>query len=143
MTTTKATDNPLDQSSVQTQLEAIVDDPAQPVVLFALQSCQYCWSARKFFRQLDIPYRPIELDAAAGQDNSMSRAMRDALEIKLGTRQVPQIFVGGTCVGGCTDLFKAYQDGSLQQLLEAHDVSYNQAVRLDTDALLPRAMMIP
>lgn len=36
-----------------------------------------------------------------------------------GLRTVPQVFVGGACVGGCDDTLAALRDGSMQQRLAA------------------------
>ena len=36
-----------------------------------------------------------------------------------GIRTVPQVFVGGACVGGCDDTLAALRDGTMQQRLNA------------------------
>ncbi len=37
-----------------------ISDKDQPVVLFALEWCEFCWAVRKLFAKLDIPYNAIE-----------------------------------------------------------------------------------
>ncbi|GJM09092.1 MAG: hypothetical protein DHS20C11_13680 [Lysobacteraceae bacterium] len=112
-------------------------DRDQPVVLFAMDWCEFCWSARKFFKQLGVSYRSVDLDSVPYQEGGLGGAIRDVLEARLGTRNIPQIFIAGQPIGGCTDLFKAYEDGSLLQLLESNDVDYNRSIQLETTTLLP------
>jgi cysteine synthase A len=50
---------------------------------------------------------------------------------------IPQIFVGGELIGGCTELFDAFNEGRLQQLLGANGVRYDENVSLDAYELLP------
>jgi cysteine synthase len=50
---------------------------------------------------------------------------------------IPQIFVGGEFVGGCTEAFDAYRSGRLQTLLDAHGVAWDRGVAFDPYALLP------
>jgi cysteine synthase len=38
-------------------------DAAQPVVMFALEWCEFCWSVRKLFQAFGIPYRSVDLDS--------------------------------------------------------------------------------
>ena len=124
-------------ASAQSQVENMLADKDQPVVFFALEWCEFCWSARKFFKQLGIPYRSVDLDSVAYQEGGLGGAIRDVLEARLGTRNIPQIFISGQPVGGCTDLFKAYEDGSLQQLLDSNGIAFDKSLQLETETLLP------
>jgi cysteine synthase len=45
----------------------VTADAAQPVVMFALEWCEFCWSVRRLFRAFDIPYRSIDLDSVEYQ----------------------------------------------------------------------------
>ena len=38
---------------------------------------------------------------------------------------MPQIFIGGEHIGGCTDLFDAWRNGALQKRLNDNAVSYD------------------
>jgi cysteine synthase len=123
-------------------LDAIrfVDDVVhgdEPVVIFALAWCEFCWSARKLFAKLGVPYRAIELDSAAYRTGDRGGKIRAALEARTGAPTIPQIFVGGTHVGGCTDLFDACRDGRLSTWLEASRVPFHAAACADPEALLP------
>src|SRR5262245_23083557 len=48
----------------------VTSDPSQPVVMFALEWCEFCWSVRKLFREYDIPYRSIDLDSVDYQKDN-------------------------------------------------------------------------
>src|SRR6185503_4248799 len=39
----------------------------EPVVLFALEWCEFCWAVRKMFARYKIPYRSIDLDSVEYQ----------------------------------------------------------------------------
>ena len=44
-------------------LQEATNDQSQPVVMFALEWCEFCWSVRKMLARYDIPYRSIDLDS--------------------------------------------------------------------------------
>jgi cysteine synthase A len=50
---------------------------------------------------------------------------------------IPQIFVGGKLVGGCTEVFDAFKEGRLQTLLEESRVAYDQSAKDDPYSFLP------
>ena len=45
----------------------VVGDTAQPVVMFALEWCEFCWSVRRLFGKYRIAYRSIDLDSVEYQ----------------------------------------------------------------------------
>ena len=112
------TDEPSEPKPVTPEAEAFVteaiDDTEQPVVMFAFEWCEFCWSMRKMFAKVGIPYRSIDLDSAENQEGNWGGQVRAALESRFGTKTIPQIFVGGKHIGGCTETFDALKDGSLQ-----------------------------
>ena len=110
------------------------------VVMFALEWCEFCWSVRKFFRALGIEYHSVDLDSVAFQPDNRGVRIRAALKQRLGAGTIPQVFVGGESIGGCTDLFAAYRDGSLQRRLADVGVRLDGATVLDTSRLLPQWM---
>jgi len=115
----------------------IVSDPAQPVVMFALEWCEFCWSVRRLFARQGIPYRSVDLDSVEYQKEDLGGRIRTALRARTACATIPQIFVGGEFIGGCTDTFEAYKEGRLQGLLDRHHVGYDHAVRLDPYSFLP------
>ncbi len=114
-----------------------VGDSAQPVVLFALEWCEFCWSVRKMFAKYEIPYRSIDLDSVEYQQDNKGGKIRSALHEQINSKTIPQIFIGGQYIGGATDLFDASKDGSLQKLLEENTVNYNKDVNDDPYSFLP------
>jgi len=114
-----------------------VADTRQPVVLFALEWCEFCWSVRRMFAKHGIPYRSVDLDSVEYQKNNRGGDIRAALSARTSMSTIPQIFVGGTFIGGCTDLFDSYKAGRLQALLDEHKVSYDHSVRVDPYSFLP------
>jgi cysteine synthase len=115
----------------------VLEDPALPVVLFAFQYCEFCWSVRKLFTRCRIPFRAVELDAGELQESGRGLEIRAALATRTGSPTIPQVFVGGQLVGGAGAVFDAFETGELQRLLARHQVSFDEAVRLDPRSLLP------
>jgi cysteine synthase A len=118
-------------------VDQAINDAEQPVVLFAFEWCEFCWSVRKLFAECGIPYRSIDLDSAAYQEDDWGGQVRAALNARVNANTIPQIFVGGKHIGGATETFDAFNDGELQQLLGQSGVAYNQAIQVDPYSLLP------
>jgi len=113
-------------------------DKDNPVVLFALEWCEFCWSVRKMFAHYEIPYRSIDLDSVAYQQDDMGGKIRSAIREQTGLKTIPQIYVGGQHVGGATELFDAAKDGTMATLLRENNVSWNEAANLDPYSFLPQ-----
>ena len=118
-------------------VDEILGDAKQPVVMFALEWCEFCWSVRKLFAKVGVAYQAIELDSVAYQKNNWGGQIRAALKERLGSPTIPQIFVGGEYIGGCTETFDAFNEGSLQQLLAKNAVSVADARGIDAYSFLP------
>ena len=118
-------------------LDQVTHDPENPVVLFALEWCEFCWSVRKMFAEYEIPYRAIDLDSVAYQDDNWGGKIRQAIEQRTGLKTIPQIYVGGKHIGGASEIFDACRDGSLSKLLADNSVSWNTSVDTDPYSFLP------
>ncbi len=119
-------------------VKQVTFDSQQPVVLFALEWCEFCWSVRKLFAKLEIPYRAIDLDSVKYQENNFGGKIRAVLLHEIGSPTIPQIFVGGRHIGGATDLFAAYNSGELNGLLIEHDINMKQMPKeFEPASLLP------
>jgi cysteine synthase len=131
--------------------EALVVDPAAaafvadaigdargPVVLFALEWCEFCWSLRRLFTRLGIPFRSIDLDSVDFQRDDLGGRIRTALAARTGMTTIPQLFVGGEFVGGCTDTLDAWRKGRLQAMLDATGTEFDRSAEVDPYAFLPR-----
>jgi cysteine synthase A len=110
----------------------------EPVVLFALEWCEFCWSVRKLFARLGIGYRSVDLDSVAYQADDRGGKIRAVLAARTGARTIPQIFIGGTHVGGANDLFDAWRSGAAQALLAKSGVAYDASADFDPYSLLPK-----
>ena len=120
------------------EVEELTSDGSQPVVMFALEWCEFCWSVRKVLARYGIEYRSVDLDSVAYQPDNRGGKVREALRAKTGWNTFPQIFIGGEFVGGCTDLFDALKDGSLGERLDRHDIHFDRSVKEDPYSYLPK-----
>jgi cysteine synthase A len=119
-------------------VDGVVADEKQPVVMFAFEWCEFCWSLRKLFGKLGIDYRSVDLDSGEYQQDDRGGRIRGVLQARTGAKTIPQIFVGGRHVGGCTDVFDAFQCGDLSAWLDEAGVSYDRTLELDRNSLLPQ-----
>jgi len=118
-------------------VESVLRDRSQPVVMFALEWCEFCWSVRRLFARHGIPYRSVDLDSVEYQKDDRGGQIRAALTARTSFGTIPQIFVGGEFLGGATDLFDAYKAGRLQELLQKSEVSYDKSLKVDPYSFLP------
>ncbi|MBT8060229.1 MAG: O-acetylserine lyase, partial [Gammaproteobacteria bacterium] len=109
----------------------------EPVVLFALEWCEFCWAIRKLFGELDVPFRAVDLDSVAYQEGDWGGQIRAALRARLGTNTIPQVFIGGEHLGGATDTFEACKSGDLQKRLARVGVEAGGLGERDPYELLP------
>jgi glutaredoxin 3 len=82
----------------------------RPVEIYTTPICPYCTMAKRLLQKKGVAYAEIDV--------SRDPALRDAMTQRAkGRRTVPQIFIGGTHVGGCDDLHDLDQAGKLDALL--------------------------
>lgn len=93
----------------------IIKDPEQPVVLFALEWCEFCWALRKLFAASGIAYRAVDLDSTTYQREDRGGQIRSRLREITGSITIPQVFVDGEFIGGCTDTMDAFAAGRLRK----------------------------
>ena len=105
--------------------------------MFALKWCEFCWAVRKLFADRNIPYRSIDLDSVVYQTDNLGGEIRAALTERTGMPTIPQVFVGGEFVGGCTEVFDAYREKQLQGLLANAEVSYDRNDEVDPYQFMP------
>jgi len=74
--------------------------------------CPYCSRAKRLLSEKGVAFAEIDLMAEPGRRSEM-------LERSGGRTSVPQIFIGGTHVGGCDDLYALDRAGKLDPLLKA------------------------
>jgi len=116
----------------------VLSDRNEPVVMFALEWCEFCWSVRKLFKEYNIPYRSVDLDSADFQDGNWGGEIRNVLRERTRMPTIPQIFVGGEHIGGCTETFDAFNDGRLQNMLQEVGVEVKPAENINAYSFLPK-----
>lgn len=80
------------------------------VEIYTTQICPYCVRAKRLLEKKGVGYREIDV--------SGDPELRQSMTQRAGGRMtVPQIFINGTHVGGCDDLYELEADGSLDPLL--------------------------
>ena len=119
--------------------EQYVDEvvAGQSVVMFALEWCEFCWSVRKLFAAMNIPYKSVDLDSLKYQEGDLGGKIRGVLHARTGQPTIPQIYIGGEHIGGATDIFDECKEGTMQERLVEQDVDYDRNVDVDPYSLLP------
>jgi cysteine synthase A len=118
-------------------LAEVTADAKQPVVMFALEWCEFSWSVRRMFASYRIPYRSVDLDSVAFQKDDWGGQIRAALAARTTWKTIPQIFVGNEFVGGATDTFDAWKSGKLPELLARHGVAHKGELTGNPYSFLP------
>ena len=93
-------------------VDEILGDTSNPVVMFALEWCEFCWAVRKMFARHKIPFRSVDIDSVEYQRDEMGAKIRAAVSARTSFTTIPQVFVGGEFVGGATDVLKAWNEAA-------------------------------
>ncbi|XP_047327711.1 monothiol glutaredoxin-S10-like [Impatiens glandulifera] len=84
-----------------------------PVVVFSKTWCSYSAEVKSLFKDLGVKPLVIELDQMGPDGNEL----QITLERLTGQRTVPNVFIGGKHIGGCTDTVQLHRKGELEPLL--------------------------
>lgn len=82
------------------------------VEIYISPLCGYCHAAKRLLNQKGVSFSEVDVLRDPGRKAEM-------IERANGGRTVPQIFIGGTHVGGCDDLYALERSGKLDGLLAA------------------------
>lgn len=82
------------------------------VTVYTTIMCPYCYRAKALLKKKGVSFHAIDV----GMDPDKRREM---MERSGGRRQVPQIFIGETHVGGCDELYALDRADKLDGLLAA------------------------
>jgi cysteine synthase len=118
-------------------VEEVLSSPKEPVVMFALEWCEFSWSVRRMFTEFNIPYRSIDLDSVAYQKDNWGGDVRAALRERISIPTIPQVFVGGEHIGGATETFDAFNEGRLQGLLKRHGIAIAEKRQRNAYSFMP------
>ncbi len=91
--------------------EIIGERALAKVEMYSKSTCPYCNQASHLLASKGADVVVVNLDRGGPE--------RDEMIARSGRMTVPQIFIGGTHVGGCDDLFALERQGKLDALLEA------------------------
>ena len=127
----------LDEAAAR-EVDAMLRDPARPVILFAYEWCEFCNSVRKMFSEHGIAYTSVDLDSAAYRQGDRGDRIYEVLKRRTGSLTLPQIFIGGDFEGGCIDVFNSLKSGRLHTRLKKHGVGVDSSVRTDPYEHLPK-----
>ena len=83
-------------------------------------------------------HEAVHIDSVAYQAGEIGFRLRRALTAEIGMASIPQLFVGGAFVGGASEAFDSYRDGSLQAGLNAAGVSWRDKAGFDPYEMLPK-----
>jgi len=89
-----------------------------PVVVYSKTWCPYCQQAKGLFEDLGVKPFVVELDELGAAE----RQIQNALQGLTGQSTVPNVFIGGKHIGGCSDTMELHQNGELIPLLTAAGV---------------------
>ena len=81
------------------------------IEVYTTMLCPYCYRAKKLLSQHGADF--TEIDVMADQDRR-----REMIQRAGGRRTVPQIFIDGTHVGDCEELYALDAAGKLAPLLQ-------------------------
>jgi glutaredoxin 3 len=84
--------------------------PVKPVEIYTTPTCPYCHAAKRLLTKKGVAYTEIDV--------SRDPALRSKMTARAGgSHTVPQIFIGGTHVGGCDDIHALDHAGKLDPML--------------------------
>ena len=119
-------------------VEQAITNGEQPIVMFALEWCEFCWAIRRFLKAICVPFRSVELDSVAMQADGLGAAIRKVLRIRTGQATIPQIFIGGTHVGGAIDVLAHHDRNDLEPLLREAGIKPTGEMKIVGLSYLPK-----
>ncbi|XP_062079369.1 monothiol glutaredoxin-S10 [Humulus lupulus] len=102
-------------SSFGSRLEETVKKTLEenPVVVYSKTWCSYSTEVKTLFNRLGVEPLVIELDEMGAQGPQLQKL----LERLTGQHTVPNVFIGGKHIGGCSETVKLHRKGELEPLL--------------------------
>lgn len=98
-----------------TTAEAVVEKNIQEnkIMVFSKSTCPFCVQVKELFSSLGLPYSAIELDQMED-----GREIQAELKRKTGQATVPNVFINGEHVGGCSETLKAHKEEKLMAMYQ-------------------------
>jgi len=123
--------------AVVLQVEKLINDTDEPIIMFGMEWCEFCWSVRKMLDKYEIPFISVDIDSVKYDKYNVGQKIREVIRDKTTWNTFPQIFIGGEFAGGCTDVFDDCKDGKLSKQLDELAIPYNKTVTDDPYNFLP------
>ncbi len=82
------------------------------VEIYSSKTCGFCHLAKRLFMAKSVQFKEYDVTSEPVKRVEMEQRSK-------GGRTVPQIFIDGTHIGGCNDLYELDQRGQLDSLLSA------------------------
>ena len=82
------------------------------IEIYTKTFCGYCWRVRDLLEAKGAQYQEYVIDGGGAKRQEM-------IERANGRTTVPQVFIDGRHIGGCTDLLALEREGRLSELLQA------------------------
>ncbi|NBZ86846.1 glutaredoxin 3 [Stagnihabitans tardus] len=82
----------------------------KPVEIYTTPTCPYCMAAKRLLDKKGVAFTEIDVSRDPGLRAAMTKRAN-------GGYTVPQIFIGGTHVGGCDDIHALDHAGKLDPML--------------------------
>jgi len=79
------------------------------ITIYTTSYCPYCVRAKDLLKRKGKTFNEVNAEDDAVREDMIQKAG--------GRRTVPQIFINGTHVGGCDDLYALDKDGKLDAML--------------------------
>ena len=80
------------------------------IEIYTTQICPYCHAAKDLLQKKGVSFDEIDVMRTPGARDLMTKRAA-------GGHTVPQIFIDGTHIGGCDDLYALEQKGALDVLI--------------------------
>ena len=94
------------------------------VTLYSKSYCPYCLKAKNILKNLQTPFTFIELDSVGISQRDQKR-----LTLKSGISTVPKVFIGEKCIGGASQLEKAYKNKKIFDLFDELGIKYDKDLK--------------
>lgn len=82
------------------------------VEIYTKPTCGFCHMAKRLLASKDVSFAEVDISAQPDKRPEMIQRAN-------GGSTVPQIFIGGTHIGGCDDLMALERSGKLDPMLAA------------------------
>jgi len=100
-------------SAEELEAKVLSLNAGSPVVVYSKSWCPFCGQVKGLFQELGVEVKAIELDGIVEENE-----LQDVLYKLTNQRTVPNVFIGGSHVGGCDDTVQLYASKKLVPMLE-------------------------